>query len=142
MVWWLWMLLGLALLVIELATPGGLFALFFGVSGIVVGGLTALGLAGSEPVQWLLFTVVSVLALGVLRGPLKARLNKGNAKRVVDFVGEAALVTEAVEPGGVGKVELRGSAWSARTRGESILPPGQRTRVERVEGFTVWVVPE
>ena len=28
--WWLWVLLGLGLLALEMATPGGFFALFFG----------------------------------------------------------------------------------------------------------------
>jgi len=30
MAWWLWSVLGIALLILEIVTPGGLFALFFG----------------------------------------------------------------------------------------------------------------
>ena len=36
MAWWTWILFGLALLVVEMLTPGGLFALFFGLSALAV----------------------------------------------------------------------------------------------------------
>ena len=35
--WWLWMLLGFALIVCELTTPGGFFFLFFGLGAVAVG---------------------------------------------------------------------------------------------------------
>jgi membrane protein implicated in regulation of membrane protease activity len=41
----------------------------------------------------------------------------------------------------VGKVELRGSSWSARSA-RAALARGQRCRVERVDGLTLWVRPE
>jgi len=34
MVWWLWVLLGLGLLTFEVLTPGGFFALFFGLAAL------------------------------------------------------------------------------------------------------------
>ncbi len=142
MVWWLWVVLGLVLLAVELTMPGGLFALFFGLAAIVVGLLAAVDLAGPPWVQWLLFSALSILALAVLRKPLRARLDlKGNRRPVDSFEGESAVVLEDVPPGGVGKVELRGSSWSARTAAGG-LTRGQRCRVERVEGLTVWVRPE
>jgi membrane protein implicated in regulation of membrane protease activity len=55
--------------------------------------------------------------------------------------GESATVTEEIPAEGVGKVELRGSSWNARTASGTI-PRGQRCLVERVEGLTVWVRPE
>ena len=44
MTWWTWLLLGLVLAALELATPGGFFILFFGLGAIVVGILELLGL--------------------------------------------------------------------------------------------------
>jgi membrane protein implicated in regulation of membrane protease activity len=143
MVWWLWMLLGLALLVVEAATPGGLFALFFGLSALVVGILTAVGLGGPLWAQWALFTAVAVLCLAVLRGPLKARLNLDGVHKPVDQVqGEEAVALEDVPAGGSGKVELRGASWSARNATGAGIAKGARCRVERVEGLTLWVRPE
>lgn len=143
MPWWLWVVVGILLLAAEMATPGGLFALFFGVSAIAVGILAGAGWGGPAWLQWLLFSALSVAALAILRGPLRARLNLRGSQRPVDsFVSEAAMVVEDVPTQGVGKVELRGSTWSARSAGGSALAKGLRVRVERVEGLTVWVRPE
>jgi len=140
MVWWLWLLLGLGLLAVEAATPGGFVALFFGIGAIVVGVLTAAGLADAAWLQWILFSALSVVSLALLRGPLRARLQlRGNVAAVDSLVGEEAVVIEELAAGGVGKVELRGSSWSARAAGEGPLPKGYRGRVERVEGLTLWV---
>ena len=142
MIWWLWVLLGIALMAVEAASPGGLFALFFGVSAVAVGVLTALGWSGAPSLQWLLFSALSVIALLVLRGPLKARLNvRGNQRPVDSLQDETAVVVDEIPTGGVGKVELRGSSWTARSAA-GVLPKGQRCRVERVDGLTLWVRPE
>jgi hypothetical protein len=141
MAWWLWILLGLGLLFLEMATPGSFVAFFFGLSGVVVGVLTALGWAGPEWVQWLLFSALAIIMLALLRGPLHARLNlKGSARPVDSLVGEGGLILDEVPLGGVGKVEVRGSSWSARAT--EALKKGQRCRVDRVDGLTLWVRPE
>jgi membrane protein implicated in regulation of membrane protease activity len=139
MPWWTWVLGGLVMLAVEAASPGGFFAVFFGVAAIVVGVVNALG--GSLPAwaEWLLFTVLSVAGLLVFRRPLMARFNTKRGKLVDQLEGEAAVVVEEVRPGGVGRAELRGSVWSARTHGETTLAAGQRCRVEWVEGLTLWV---
>lgn len=142
MTWWVWVLVGLGLLVLEMATPGGFFALFFGLSAILVGGLVALGWGGPVALQWVLFSGLAVVMLVLLRGPLKARLNiDGQHKAVDSLVGDAGVVLEDLAAGGVGRVEIRGSTWSARVAGAN-LAKGQRCRVERVDGLTLWVRPE
>ena len=40
MIWWYWMLLGLVLLGVEMATPGGFYILFFGLAALIVGSVT------------------------------------------------------------------------------------------------------
>ena len=57
MVWWYWMVLGLALLGAEMTTPGGFYILFFGLSALVVGTLAGLDLVEADWLQWLLFSV-------------------------------------------------------------------------------------
>jgi membrane protein implicated in regulation of membrane protease activity len=140
MAWWIWVLGGLILLVLEVATPGGFFAVFFGAGAILVGVLKALGWDGPAWAEWLVFTILSLVALGLFRKPLMRRFNLSGGKKTVDRMeGERALVTEDVAPGGVGKAEMRGTSWTARTAGESVLAKGQRCRVERVEGLTLWL---
>ena len=140
MVWWIWILVGLALLALEAATPGGFFALFFGLSAVAVGALAALGLAGPPWLQWGLFSVIAVVALVVLRRPLRARFNVDGVRRSVDkLTGETAVALTDLLPDDVGKAELRGSTWTARNAGPETIPKGRRCLVERIEGLTLWV---
>ena len=134
---WLWVLLGIALLVVEMFTPGGLFALFFGAGAIVTGGLAALG-AGTV-VQWIGFTVISLVILVTVRGPLQRRLARAEPPRVDDLVGEEAILLDDVAAGATGRAELRGTPWSARIASGIPLKAGQRCKVERVEGLTLWL---
>jgi membrane protein implicated in regulation of membrane protease activity len=142
MAWWLWVLVGFGLLVVETITPGGFFFVFFGLGALLVGVLAALGGAGPDWMEWLLFSVFSVAGILFFRRPLMRRFNMTNGKSVDNLVGETAVVLEEIAAGGVGKAEMRGSAWTARSAQPVVLPRGQRCRVERIEGLTLWLRPE
>jgi inner membrane protein len=143
MTWWLWVVLGFVLMGLELFTPGGFYVLFFGVGALVVGILVGLGLAGPTWMEWLLFSVVSVLSLAVFRGPLLARMRVRGADSAIDrIVGEIAIPIEDLAPGEVGKVELRGTTWTAHNDGLITLARGQRCRVTRVDGLTLGIIAE
>ena len=142
MEWWLWIAVGLALTVAELVTPSGFFIIFFGVAALTVGILTALDLAGGTWVQWLLFSVLSIAYVLVFRGRLQTKVQIPQARDVDSLVGVLAIVQERLLPGAVGRVEVRGSTWSARNSGSVTLDAGQRARVAAVDGLTLTVVPE
>jgi membrane protein implicated in regulation of membrane protease activity len=136
MSWWVWVLFGIGLLVLEMLTPGGLFALFFGVGALLVAVAAALGAPAT--VQWLAFTVVSVVLLATLRRSLRDRLFRAPPHAVDELVGEEVVLLGDLAAGAEGKAELRGVPWSARIAAGD-LRKGQRARVERVEGLTLWV---
>ena len=142
MEWWLWIAIGLALTVAELATPSGFFIIFFGLAGLTVGILSALDMAGSTWVQWLLFSVLSIVYVLVFRGRLQVKMQIPESKDVDSLIGVLAIVQERLMPGVVGKVEVRGSMWSARNTSSVTLDAGQRARVAAVDGLTLTVVPE
>ena len=122
---------------IELATPGG-FSHLLRRRALVVGVLELLGLAQPLWLQWLLFTVVAIVALRLFRKPLLDRLRKGEGPDRVDtLVGEVALASANLDPGQYGRAELRGSSWQARNVGTAPLTPGQRTRVVAVNGLVL-----
>lgn len=134
------MLLGLALLGLEILTPGGFYVLFFGVGAIVVGVLAGLGLGGPPWAQWLLFSVVSIVSLALFRGRLLRRMSPTGPPTSIDTLeGELAVLLEDIAPGAFGKAELRGTAWTARNADEVVLARGQRCRVSRVDGLTITV---
>ena len=142
MEWWLWLAGGLALVVAELATPSGFFILFFGVGALTVGTLARLGIVQAEWLQWLLFTVLSVVYLLLFRGRLETRMKMPPPPNVDSFVGVLAVAQERLSPGVVGKVEVRGASWSARNTSGVTLEPGQRCKVVSVDGLLLTVVPE
>ena len=140
MLWWVWILLGFGLLLAELLTPGGLYLLLFGASAIVVGLLSGLNLIGPAWMQWLMFPILSVVALSLSRRPLLKRLRPSSPGNEVDkLVGETAIALEDMAVDAIGKAELHGSAWSARNVGGNPVTCGQRCTVERVDGLMLCV---
>jgi hypothetical protein len=138
--WWVWVLVGLALLALELVTPGGFYVMFFGAAAVVVGALVGAGVGGPAWVQWLLFSVFSVVSLLLFRGRLLALTRTATTDRAVDALeGEVAVPLEDIAPGAVGQAELRGTAWAAHNGEARPLTKGQRCRVARVEGLTLWI---
>jgi len=139
MEWWLWILLGLALLLGELVTPGGFYIIFFGLGALAVGILAGFEIAGPVWFQVILFSVFSVITLWLFRGRLLGLTQASRRDDVDSLVGETAIVTEEIPVQGIGKAEMRGTSWSARNIGEKPLARGERCTVRRVEGLTIFV---
>ena len=136
MIWWYWMLVGLVLAAIELATPGGFFFAFFAVSAILVGLLELGGLIETDAVQWALFSALSVACLVFFRKPLAdwmARTQRGDA--VDSLVGELAVPATAISAGEHGRAELRGAMWTVRNVDAGGVAPGERCRVVAIRGL-------
>ncbi|HET8720779.1 MAG TPA: NfeD family protein [Nitrospira sp.] len=144
MVWWYWMVLGLALLAAEMTTPGGFYILFFGLSALLVGTLAGLEIVNVDWLQWLLFSVIAIGSLLLFRGPLMARLSHGHRPHadVDSMVGEVAIPLEDLPAGATGKAELRGTTWTARNVGPTTFRKGQRGKVTKVDGLTLWITAE
>ena len=133
-----WVFLGIVFLLIEVAAPG-LISLFFGIAALVVA-LITWTLAPTPTVQWLLFSVFSVLSLVLLRKTLKKIfVGDKNASDDVDndFVGKSATVAEPILPNQAGRVEFRGCTWMAESDEE--LPVGMAVRICSKENITLFV---
>ncbi len=142
MLWWYWMIFGLLLLVLELATPGGFYLIFFGCSALIVGAAGGLGLVSPDWIQWLLFSVIAVVSLLLFRGRLLAMMKTVGPRGDIDsLVGQQAVALQPIAAGGTGKVELHGSSWNACNAGSVVVAKDQRCRVDRVDGLTLWITP-
>lgn len=138
MTWWIWVLVGFALLAMEFATTT-MHVGFFAVGAFVTGILVALGLDLPLWAQILLFVGVSLAAFFFVRPTLVRKL-KLDQKKVVDtLVGESAIAMEEIPVSGLGRAEMRGTTWSARNVGETALNRGQRCVVADVEGLVIHV---
>ena len=143
MIWWYWILLGLALLAVELATPGGFFFIFFAVSALMIGLLEIIDLVSVDWLQWVLFSVFSIVCLALFRKPLLERMRASERTEAVDsLVGEVAVVATPIPSGQHGRAELRGSMWNARNVDDGTLNAGERCRVVAVRGLEIDIRPE
>ena len=141
--WWHWLAVGLVLVALEVSVASGFYILFFGVSAIVISGLSLLGIAGPLWVQFLLFSVLSVASLLLFRSPLLRWMNLDRASPDIDsLVGEEGIALDDMPPGELARAELRGTVWSARNIGAGFLRKGQRCVVVRVDRLTLLVTPE
>lgn len=142
MTWWLWLLLGLILAALEMASSGGFYLIFFGVAAMFIGVMSLIGLAGPPWLQWVVFAILSVVMLLLFRRPI-LKMIQVESTAVDSLVGEIAVVVDpSIEPGAVGRAELRGTTWSARNLHTVTLAHGQRCRVERVDGLMIFLLPE
>ena len=142
MPWWAWILSGLVLLGLELAL-GSFYLVFLGIAAIIVGLLAMFGASGPLWLEWLLFIGFSGALVLLLRKPLLGKFVIRNDTRDIDtLVGLAAVAVESIPPGGIGRVEMRGTVWTAHNEGAVAVAPGQRCLVQRVQGLSLWVRPE
>lgn len=139
--WWIWIILGLGLLLGELLTPGGFFIIFFGFGALLVGLLKLLGFAPGLLVEGLIFTIVSLGACAIFRKPLLERFRQltPDTGPVDSLVGEPAKALEDIAANATGKVELRGTTWNAENLGAGTISKQTVCRVERVNGLTLYV---
>ena len=132
-------MLGLGLLLGEMVTPGGFYIFFFGVGAIIVGILAGFNVAGPLWFQVIVFSGLSLITFWLFRQRLLQSTHRESPDHVDTLIGETAVITEEIPSRGVGKAEMRGTSWSAHNIGEKSLAPGQRCKVERVEGLTIYV---
>jgi inner membrane protein len=143
MLWYHWLLLGVVLIALEMAASGGFYFIFFGVAAVVIALLSLADLAGPLWFQLLLFSALSVASLLFFRNPIMRQLNlEGGAADLDTLTGQTCSVLEPMPPGGNGRVELRGTTWSARNLGTTPLSNGARCTVIRSERLTLLVKAE
>jgi membrane protein implicated in regulation of membrane protease activity len=143
MTWWYWLVLGLILVAVEMASSGGFYIIFFGVAALIVGPLAYLGIAEPVWLQWLLFSVLSVASLVFFRNPLMRKLNLGAGTADIDsLAGETGTALDDMGAGANGRVELRGTTWTAKNTGATPLARGTRCVVVRADRLTLLVKAE
>jgi inner membrane protein len=139
MAWWAWLVLGIGLLGVEMFVIDAQFYLvFIGLSAAIVG---LLGLAGVELAvwaQWLVFSALAIVAMLTFRRRLY-EMTRGRPG-VVDerlTVGDRVAVGSRLEPGQSGRVEYRGSNWTARNIGDVAIEAGREAVIAEVDGLTL-----
>lgn len=137
----IWFAIGLILLLAEFAIPG-LIILFFGIGAWIVA-VACMIAQPSLNVQLGIFIGSSALSLILLRSWLKGIFMghvTGRQDLNVDlneFVGERAVVVQAIAPKRPGKVELHGTNWTAEADVEA--PEGAIVEIVAKDNLTLKV---
>lgn len=113
----IWFLVGLFLLLLELATPG-LVVMFFGI-GAWITSFVCFVTNIKVNTQLIIFVSVSVVSLALLRKLLKDKLlkntNEESESFLDEFTGKKAVAQSDIEKNGQGRVEYKGTSWIAES---------------------------
>ena len=140
-IYWWWFIAGIMLIIAEFAVPG-VFICFFGVGALLTGAAVWLFPSLSLAAQIAIFTVLSVAFLVGCRRfmPQSFRGSKKVDHSDIendDIAGAEVVVTEAIAPDAPGKVEFRGSQWSARA--DRAIAVGERASIVRRHNLTLYL---
>jgi membrane protein implicated in regulation of membrane protease activity len=138
MSWWIWIVFGISLLVLELLIPSGFFIFFFGVGAFIIGVALSLGLEISPYYQWI---NCIILSLGLLLISRRFLMGKWASPKSFSSnpEGREVLVTAIAEAGSDGSCEYRGTNWNIRNLGDTPLGVGDKAVVEGREGLILLV---
>ncbi len=131
--WAIWILVALALGVLEIVTVSFFSSLF--ALGALVAAILAL-FTENWPLQAIVFTVASVLFLWLLR-PSLAKIYGGerkqtNADRMIGTVGVVVQAIDNMQA--EGQIKANGEIWTARSDDGCRIAAGRRVVIKRLDG--------
>jgi membrane protein implicated in regulation of membrane protease activity len=140
--WWHWVVLGIVLMLLELAVPA-FFLIWFGLGALIVGALLVGYASAPFAFQVLAWTAFSLLFIWLWFKVFKPHIHKSRAGMARgSLIGEVGLVTRDIRPYEKGQVRfqkpiLGDEVWESVADEE--IRVGQRVRVLEVEGNTLKV---
>ena len=125
----LWLLLGLALVIVELLS-GTFYLLVLGVAAFAAGAAAWFG--GSFAVQSIVAAVIALVGAYLVHA-YRAR-NAAQQMASIDAGQPANFESWVDQPAGLARVRYRGASWDARLDADSALQPGALVYVLAAEG--------
>jgi membrane protein implicated in regulation of membrane protease activity len=141
MPWWVWLAIGVGLLIIEITIQMEFWMAVLGSAALLVGLIVFLGIGGPLWAQWGLFAVLSVVLAVSIRRRIHQKFVASAPGLEPDLVGERVPIASEIPIDGSGEVLLRGTTWRARNVGSTPLPAGSTAVIERVDGLTLELRP-
>ncbi len=134
---YLWLIIGLFFLLLEVGTPG----LFFFVS-FACGSFIAATLAfGGYSVITQCWAAVggALLTFAIIKSMFANKSSSPMKTNVHALIGQTALVTEPITPHQFGRVKIKGEEWPAVATPHQTITQGTTVVIVRVEGNKVIV---
>ena len=134
---------GRGLLAVELlAIDAQFYLVFLGISAALVGLASLLGIVMPEWAQWLAFAIMALTSFFTFRKSLYQKIHGGVVGYRENLAGESIIVNRDLAPGAEGRVEYRGTNWTARNVGSTPIASGARVVVVKADGLTLHVTAE
>lgn len=136
-----WLIAFVALLVIEIVTLG-LTTVWFALGAIAA--FLAAYVGASIGVQIVIFLIVSIVLLVVTRPIVLKYFNqKRERTNAESLIGQKAVVLETIDPiHGVGRVEVNGMEWSAKTEESGVIEKDTIVSIKGIQGVKLIVEKE
>lgn len=139
----LWLIAGVVLMLLELVVPGGI-VVFLGLSATLVSLLLYTGVIDGWIAAFTVWFVGSLVLFFSLRGLvnklLPAHVERTKTDEDLDAYNEIAVVNQRIPVNGEGRINFRGSTWSARThQAQHAIEVGTQVRVVLRDNL-VWLV--
>lgn len=132
---WMWILLGMALMGIEMfAVDAAYYLIFIGVAALLVGILGFVGLTLPVWGQLAIFAVLALVFMVFFREKLYNKFRGGLAGFRDSGIDSLVEVSEEVPPNGETRVKLRGSQWTATNIDSQAIRPGAKAKVVEIDG--------
>jgi len=141
--WFVWALIGVVCIGMEMLVPGFVI-FFFGMGGLAVALCSLIPfVADLLWLQILLFIVFSTLSLVFLRKRFSVIFagtvfNPKKSNVEDDGIGEIVELTDEAGETSPGRIRFRGTTWKAFSAGGAI-PAGAKARIVRRDGMTYYV---
>ena len=131
MPWWGWIIFGALLLGSELLiVDAGFYLVFIGIAAAITG-LVELGGMGLEPwVQWILFSIISLILMMLFRKQLYAKLRGSGIGYETGPAGD-------LPAGEKGRLAYRGTEWTVINDSDQAFTAGQHVKIVNVDGLTL-----
>jgi inner membrane protein len=137
----IWFIIGLIFFILELILPG--FVVFFFGVGAWVASLVCLIANPGTNLQIIIFALTSIITLIAFRRLLRKKIfdSKIGSSEMLDdeFTGGKALALNSFGKGSRGKVEYRGTTWSASS--EKDITAGETVIIKGKESINLFVEP-
>ena len=135
--WHIWVIAGILLLVIEIFTPS-FVAGSFGIGGILTAIVAAI--TDNVNIQIVAFCVFSVLSFVLIRPFLKKFEKKETPTNMDSLKGQTYIVAEEIGPDQkTGYLKADGDMWRAIAEKGENIKEGEKARVIRIDGNTLYV---
>jgi membrane protein implicated in regulation of membrane protease activity len=130
---WLWIIIFVVALVVEVGTAGTLVSIWFSVAALFAYVVQLLN--GPFYLQILVFLVVSIGSLLAIR-PIASTYFRGNtvATNADRMVGQRTYLTKAITSNHWGEVNVYGVIWSAVEANNKPLEVGTEVKIIAIEG--------